>query len=208
MVKKDQQILHDFVRCEHQCEIRCGMLFFHYVTEGQSHRCMQAEAFWSLRCDACSRHIPCSAVNSTIIKCMRWSTLLRRTQSIFSFNGLPGYPPEDHEPWPEHTASNHLRHEWKHKVRRLQGRCQEPFEPRRKQAVAWNGNKRIERTGQAGPKDRKRQVRSGRIRKNKADNHAMPLGDDHLLYITTEIAADHARVINGIRQMAAVTRMS
>lgn len=152
--------------------VRCGMLFFHYVTEGQSHRCMQAEAFWSLRCDACSRHIPCSAVNSTIIKCMRWSPLLRRTQSIFSFNGLPGYPPEDHEPWPEHTASNHLRHEWKHKVLRPQGRCQEPFEPRRKQAVAWNGNKRMKRTGQAGPKDRKRQVRSSRIRKNKADNHA------------------------------------
>ena len=36
----------------------------------------------------------------------------------------------------------------------------------------------------------------------------MPLGDDHPLYITKEIAADHARVINGIHQMAAVTRMS
>jgi len=29
----------------------------------------------------------------------------------------------------------------------------------------------------------------------------MPFGDDHLLYITTEVAADHSRIINGVRQI-------
>jgi len=31
----------------------------------------------------------------------------------------------------------------------------------------------------------------------------MPFGDSHLLYITTEVDADHARVINGVQQIAA-----
>jgi hypothetical protein len=29
----------------------------------------------------------------------------------------------------------------------------------------------------------------------------MPLGDNHLLYITTEVEADHTKIINGVRQM-------
>jgi hypothetical protein len=31
----------------------------------------------------------------------------------------------------------------------------------------------------------------------------MPLGDTHLLYITTEPSADHARIIDGVRHLAA-----
>ena len=31
----------------------------------------------------------------------------------------------------------------------------------------------------------------------------MPLGDSHLLYITTEPGADHSKIIDGVRQMAA-----
>jgi hypothetical protein len=30
----------------------------------------------------------------------------------------------------------------------------------------------------------------------------MPLGQDHLLYITTDVEADHTRIINGVRQLA------
>ena len=30
----------------------------------------------------------------------------------------------------------------------------------------------------------------------------MPLGDDHMLYITTETKADHSRIINGARQLS------
>jgi hypothetical protein len=33
----------------------------------------------------------------------------------------------------------------------------------------------------------------------------MPLGDKHLVYVTTEPGADHARVINGIMQLASST---
>ena len=31
----------------------------------------------------------------------------------------------------------------------------------------------------------------------------MPLGDAHLLYITTDTGADHSKIINGVLQMAA-----
>jgi len=29
----------------------------------------------------------------------------------------------------------------------------------------------------------------------------MPLGDNHLLYITTEVGADHLRIINRVREI-------
>jgi len=29
----------------------------------------------------------------------------------------------------------------------------------------------------------------------------MPLGDNHLLYVTTEVSADHASIINGISKI-------
>jgi hypothetical protein len=34
----------------------------------------------------------------------------------------------------------------------------------------------------------------------------MPFGDDHLLYITTEVAADHSRIIDSVSQMAVAAR--
>jgi hypothetical protein len=34
----------------------------------------------------------------------------------------------------------------------------------------------------------------------------MPFGDSHLLYITTEVDADHNSVINGVQRIAARTR--
>jgi len=34
----------------------------------------------------------------------------------------------------------------------------------------------------------------------------MPLGDDHILYITTDTMADHSRIINGVRQMAVTAK--
>ncbi|MGH9993019.1 MAG: DUF6659 family protein [Nitrososphaera sp.] len=37
----------------------------------------------------------------------------------------------------------------------------------------------------------------------KVKRITMPLGDDHLLYITTETGADHSKIIDGVRQMAA-----
>jgi hypothetical protein len=30
----------------------------------------------------------------------------------------------------------------------------------------------------------------------------MPFGDNHLMYITTEVQADHSKIINGVRQIA------
>src|SRR4051812_21022357 len=33
----------------------------------------------------------------------------------------------------------------------------------------------------------------------------MPLGQSHLLYITTEVEADHAKIINGVREMTSST---
>jgi hypothetical protein len=32
----------------------------------------------------------------------------------------------------------------------------------------------------------------------------MPFGSDHLLYITTEIGADHSKIIIGVQGMAAM----
>src|SRR5213594_2244936 len=40
----------------------------------------------------------------------------------------------------------------------------------------------------------------------KVKRITMPLGEEHLLYITTEPAADHSRIINGARQMAVEAR--
>ena len=35
----------------------------------------------------------------------------------------------------------------------------------------------------------------------KVKRITMPLGDNHLLYLTTEVSADHNKIINGIRQI-------
>ena len=35
----------------------------------------------------------------------------------------------------------------------------------------------------------------------KVKRITMPLGDNHLLYITTEVTADHDKIINGIRKI-------
>lgn len=36
----------------------------------------------------------------------------------------------------------------------------------------------------------------------KVKRITMPLGERHLVYVTTEVKADHARVIDGIRRLA------
>lgn len=36
----------------------------------------------------------------------------------------------------------------------------------------------------------------------KVKRITMPLGERHLVYVTTEVKADHARVIDGIRKLA------
>lgn len=38
----------------------------------------------------------------------------------------------------------------------------------------------------------------------KVKRITMPLGESHLLYITTEIEADHSKIINGVRQLAVI----
>ena len=36
---------------------------------------------------------------------------------------------------------------------------------------------------------------------DKIKRITMPLGDEHFLYITTEVEADHSRILNGIRKI-------
>ncbi len=72
-----------------------------------------------------------------------------------------------------------------------------PEESKKSLVLAINAWKRNELASKIG----KGQIKYVLAEYEKIKRITMPLGDKHLLYVTTEVDADHSNVINGITKM-------